>query len=61
MNVRPGLSKSDPTNIAEWLRQPVFVNPHITNTEHSPLGLSDKNEGNTFANAGYTRVKDFWD
>jgi hypothetical protein len=61
MSVRPGLSKSNPTNAAEWLRQPVFTNPLITNTEHRPLGLSGKSEGNTFANAACTRVKDFWD
>jgi hypothetical protein len=61
MSVRPGLSKADPTNATEWLKQPVFANPLITNSEHKPLRLNDKSEGNAFANAGYTRVKDFWD
>jgi hypothetical protein len=61
LSVRPGLSKSNPTNTAEWLRQPVFANPLITNTDHSPLGLNGKSKGNTFARAGCSRIKDFWD
>jgi hypothetical protein len=59
--MRPGLSKSNSTNVAEWLRQPVFANPLITNIEHKPLGLSGRSEGNAFASAGCTKVKDFWD
>jgi hypothetical protein len=59
--VRLGLCKSEPTNTAELLRQPVFGNPLITNAESRPLGLSDRSEGNAFASAGCTTVKDFWD
>jgi hypothetical protein len=61
MNVRPGLSKSEPTNVAEVLRQPVFGNPLITNQDSRPLGLSGKSEGNALVNAGHSRVGDFWD
>jgi hypothetical protein len=61
MSVRPGLSKSEPTNPAEWLRQPVFANPTITNSDHRPLGLNGKSEGNAFASASCSRIKDFWD
>jgi hypothetical protein len=61
INVRPGLSKSEPTNATEVLRQPVFGNPLITNQDNKPLGLSGKSEGNALANAGYSRVGNFWD
>jgi hypothetical protein len=61
MNVRPGLSKSKPTNTAEVLRQPVFGNPLITNQDSRPLGLSGRSEGNALVNAGHSRVGDFWD
>jgi hypothetical protein len=61
MNVRPGLCKSEPINSTEILRQPVFGNPLIVNQEGKPLGLSDRNEGNSLANAGCSRVRDFWD
>jgi len=61
MNVRPGLSKSEPTNTAEVLRQPVFGNPLITNQDSGPLGLSGKSEGNALVNAGHSKVGDFWD
>ncbi len=61
MNVRPGLSKSEPSNAAKVLRQPVFGNPLITNQDNKPLGLSGKSEGNALANAGYSRVGNFWD
>jgi hypothetical protein len=55
MNVRPGLCKSNPTNPTEWLKQPVFANPLITNSDHRSLG------GNAFTNTGCSRIKDFWD
>jgi hypothetical protein len=61
MNVRPGLSKSEPTNAAKVLKQLVFGNPLITNQDNKPLGLSGKSEGNALANAGYSRVGNFWD
>jgi hypothetical protein len=61
MSVRPGLSKSEPTNSAEALRQPVFENPLIVNQEGKPLGLSGKSERNSLANAGCSRIRDFWD
>ncbi len=61
MNVRSGLSKSEPTNVAEVLRQPVFGNPLITNQDNRPLGLSGKSEGNALVNAGHSRVGNFWD
>jgi len=61
MSVRPGLSKSEPTNSAETLRQPVFGNPLIVNQEGNPLGLNGKSEGNSLANAGRSRIRDFWD
>jgi len=60
MNVRPGLSKSEPTNAAEVLRQPVFGDPLITNQDNRPLGLSRKSEGNALVNAGHSKVGDFW-
>jgi hypothetical protein len=61
MSVTPGLCKSEPTNSAETLRQPVFGNPLIVNQEGKPLGLSGKSEGNSLANARCSRVRDFWD
>ncbi|CAK9856849.1 unnamed protein product [Sphagnum jensenii] len=61
MNVRLGLCKSEPTNSAETLRQPVFGNPLILNQEGKPLGLNGKSEGNSLANAGCSRIRDFWD
>jgi hypothetical protein len=39
----------------------VFGNPFITNQDNKPLGLSGKSEGNALANAGYSRVGNFWD
>jgi hypothetical protein len=59
MNVKPGLSKSEPTNAAEVLRQPVFGNPLITNQDSRPLGLSGKSKGNALVNAGHSRVGNF--
>jgi hypothetical protein len=61
LSVRPGLRKSEPTNSAEILRQPIFENPLITNRDGRPLGLSGKSEGNALANAGRSKVRDFWD
>jgi len=61
MSVRLSLCKSDPTNPTEWLRQPAFANLLITNPTHRPLGLNGKSEGNAFASAGCSRIKDFWD
>ncbi len=61
MNVRPGLSKSEPTNAAEVLRQPVFGNPLITNRDSRPLRLSGRSEGNALVKAGHYKVGDFWD
>ncbi len=56
INVRPGLTKSDSTNVAEILRQPLFGNPSITNSNGMPLGVSSLREGCTFARSGYTRI-----
>jgi hypothetical protein len=61
MSVRPGLSKSEPTNSTEALRQPVFENPLIVNQEGKPLGLSGKSERNSLANTRCSRIRDFWD
>jgi hypothetical protein len=61
LSVRPGLCKSEPINSAETLRQPVFGNPLIVNQEGKPRGLTGRSEGNSLANAGCSRVKDFWD
>jgi hypothetical protein len=58
LNVRSGLIKSNPTNSAEILRQPLFGNPSILNSNGSPLGISGLREGNAFAHSGYSRVKD---
>jgi hypothetical protein len=59
LSVRSGLRKSEPTNSAETLRQPVFENPLITNQDGRPLGLSGKSEGNALANAGCSKIDDF--
>jgi hypothetical protein len=61
MNVRPGLSKLEPTNAVEVLRQPVFGNPLITNQDNRPLGLNGRSEGNALVNASHSRVGNFWD
>jgi len=58
MSVRPGLCKSEPTNSAETLRQPIFGNPLIVNQEGKPLGLNSRSEG-SLANTGRSRVKNF--
>ncbi len=59
--MRPGLSKSKSTSTAELLKQPVFENPLITNQEGRPLGFSGRSEGNAFANACCSRIKDLRD
>ncbi len=61
LNVRSGLRKLEPTTYAELLKQPVFRNPLITNQDSRPLGFSGRSEGNAFASASYSRVRDFWD
>ncbi len=61
LSVRPRLCKSEPTNFAETLKQPIFGNPLITNQDGRPLGFSGRSEGNALANAGCSRVGDFWD
>jgi len=61
MSVRLGLCKSEPTNSAKTLRQPVFGNPLIVNQEGKPLGLSGRSERNSLANTGCSRVRDFSD
>jgi hypothetical protein len=60
LNVRPGLTKADPTNTAETLKQPLFGNPSIFNTSGAPLGLGGLREGNAFAHYGCSRIKDLW-
>jgi hypothetical protein len=61
LSVRSSLCKSEPTNSAETLRQPVFGNPLITNQDGRPLGFSGKSEGNALANVSCSRIGDFWD
>jgi hypothetical protein len=61
LSVKPDLRKSEPTNSAETLRQPVFGNPFIVNQGGRPLGLSGKSEGNAFASAGHSKIGNFWD
>jgi len=60
INVRPGLTKLDPTNAAETLRRPLFDNPLIINIKGMPLGVNGLREGCTFARSGCSRVKDLW-
>ncbi len=60
LNVRPGLTKSDPTTAAEVLRQPLFGNPSILSTRGTPLGVSGMGERCAFAHSGCSRVKDLW-
>ncbi len=60
IKVRPRLAKSDPTNLAETLRQPLFGNLSITNSNGSPLGVNGLREGCTIARQGCSRVKDIW-
>jgi hypothetical protein len=60
LNVRVGLTKSEPASHAKVLRQPIFSNPFILNTIGHPLGMSGRNEGRPIANSGCTRIKDLW-
>ncbi len=60
LNVKPGLIKSDPTNLNEVLRQLLFGNPSILNLKGIPLGVGGENEGNALAHSGCSRVKDIW-
>ncbi len=60
MKVRSGLTKADPTNTAEILRQPIFGNPLVLNDRGTPLGVGGLSEGSAFARADYTRTKDLW-
>jgi hypothetical protein len=57
-NVRAGMAKSDLTTQVEVLRQPIFENPLVTNSDGNPLGVSGLSEGCTFAKSGCTRIKD---
>jgi len=60
LNVRPKLTKVDPTSLAETLRQPLFGNPSILNASDAPLGLGGLRDGSAFARHGYTKIKDLW-
>jgi hypothetical protein len=60
MKVRPGLTKAEPSNTTEILRQPIFGNPLILNERRVPLGLGGMREGSAFTRAGCTRTKDLW-
>jgi len=60
LNMKPGLTKADPTSATETLRQPLFGNPSILNSSGTPLGLGGLRDGNAFASHGCTRVKDLW-
>ncbi|CAM6027949.1 unnamed protein product [Sphagnum balticum] len=60
LNVRPDLTKSDPTNLDEVLRQPLFGNPSILNASGFPLRVGGMSEGKALAQSGYSRVKDIW-
>jgi hypothetical protein len=58
--VRPGLTKVDPTNATETLRQLLFSNPSILNTSGTSFGIGGLREGYAFARSGCSRVKDLW-
>ncbi len=60
MKVRPGLTKAEPSNTAEILRQPIFGNLLILNERGVPLGLGGMKERSAFVRAGCTRTKDLW-
>jgi hypothetical protein len=60
LNVRSGLTKSDPTTIAETLMQPLFGNPSILSVSGTPLGVSGLSEGCAFAHSRCTQIKDLW-
>jgi hypothetical protein len=60
LNVRSGLTKSDPTTTAEMLRQPLFGNLSILNTNGTPFGVNGLSEGCAFAHSECSQVKDLW-
>jgi hypothetical protein len=60
MNARPGLTKNEPQTEGEILRQPIFGNPSILSASGTPLGVSGRSEGSSFALAGCSRIKDLW-
>ncbi len=60
INIRPSLTKEDPTNRVEMFRQPLFGNPSFTNTRGLPLGVSGQSEGCAFARSRHTKVRDLW-
>jgi len=60
LNVRSGLTKSDPATSAEVLRHPLFGNPSILNSRDTLFGVSGLSEGCPFTQSGYSRVKDIW-
>jgi hypothetical protein len=60
INVRLGLTKSNPTNVTEIFKQSLFGNPSITNSNGMPLGVSGLRESCAFACSGCTKIKDLW-
>jgi len=60
INVRPGLTKEDPANRAELLRQPLFGNPSLTNSRGLPLRVNGQSEDCVFARSRHTRIRDLW-
>jgi hypothetical protein len=60
LKVRPGLTKTNPTNAMETLRQPLFKNSSILNSNGAPLGVSGLNEGSASARHRRSRIKDLW-
>jgi hypothetical protein len=60
LNVRPGLTKADPTNAVETLRNPLFGNLSILNTSGTPLEIGGLREGCAFMHSGCSQVKDLW-
>jgi hypothetical protein len=60
INVQPGLTKEDPANRAELLRQPLFGNPSLTNSRGLPLGVNGQSEGCVFARSEHTKIRNLW-
>ncbi len=60
INVRPSLTKEDPTNRAKLLRQPLFGNPSLTNSRGLPLEVNGQSEGCAFARSRRTRIRNLW-
>jgi hypothetical protein len=58
INIREGLTKADPTSLPEILKQPLFRNSFVTNTNGLLLGVNGRNEGDTFARSRCTKIKD---